>query len=64
MSGNLKRLHKGDYNTMVQTWLPDGTVQIRLIDHRADKVYKFRVKDFQGPNEEEVDYETGQSLAK
>ena len=53
------RLKKGSFNNMDQTWHRDGTVTITLHDRKAKKHATARVKDLYGPNEEEVDIETG-----
>ena len=61
---NIDRLHQGKYNHMHQEGLPDGSVIITLIDDKSGKVYKFRVMDLKGENEQEVDYATGEPIAK
>ena len=61
---NLQRFRQGKYNQAQQKWLPDGSVIITLIDDKAGKVYKFRVKDIKTPNEQEVDIDTGEPIAE
>lgn len=56
---NLERLHKGDFNDMEQGWQADGSVIIHLHRRKGKKHDKFRVRDLYGPNEEEVDVNTG-----
>lgn len=58
----LEKLHQGDFNTLNQSWQPDGSVIITLSKRGEDKVYKFRVKDLYGPNEKEVDIATGKPI--
>lgn len=60
----LQKLHKGDFNNMEQEWLPDGSVIITLAKRKERKVYKFRVRDLYGKNEQEVDIATGKPIAK
>jgi len=61
---NLKRFRKGKYNTAYQVLQPDGSVIVTLIDDKADKVYKFRVRGLKGENEQEVDIDTGEPIAE
>ena len=61
---NLQRFRKGKYNTACQVRQPDGTVIITLTDDKSGKVYKFRVMDLKGENEQEVDYATGEPIAE
>lgn len=63
MSG-LKKLHKGDFNNMSQEWQPDGSVIITLSKRDEGKVYRFRVEDLYGENEQEVDIDTGKPITK
>ena len=58
----LDKLKSGDFNDMNQRWLPDGTVIITLIKRSEGIVYKFRVKDLYGENEQEVDIDTGEPI--
>jgi len=48
----LKKLKSGDFNDMAQVQQPDGSVIITLTKRGEKKVYKFRVKDLYGKNEE------------
>lgn len=61
---NLERLHKGKFNNMQQAWQPDGSVKITLVDRKANKSYKFRVKNLYQPDEQEVDYDTGEPIVE
>ena len=60
----LQALKKGKFNTMQQVWQPDGSVIITLIDNKTDKVYKLRVRDLYGENEQEVDIATGEPITE
>ena len=64
MNEGLGTLHAGAYNTMQQERQPDGSVKITLIDDKSGAVYRLRVRDLYGPNEEEVDYATGEPIAQ
>lgn len=59
----LTRLKKGRFNHMEQAWHGDGTVTITLHDRKPNKHYAARVKDLYGPNEEEVEIDTGKPIA-
>lgn len=59
---NLERLHKGGFNHISQRWQPDGSVIITLVDRKANKRYKFRVRDLYGPDEQEVNIDTGEPI--
>lgn len=63
-SKGLEKLKKGDFNTMNQEWQPDGSVIIILTSRKWEGVKRFRVKDFCGKNEQEVDIATGKPIAK
>lgn len=56
MEGIIK-LHSGDFNSMSQEWQPDGSVIITLSRRGENKVYKFKVKDLYGLNEEVLEHE-------
>ncbi|MBA7714550.1 hypothetical protein ES703_123576 [subsurface metagenome] len=58
----LQMLKKGDFNDLNQEWQPDGSVIITLAKRGKAKVYRFRVKDLYGKNEQEVDIDTGEPL--
>lgn len=60
----LKKLKSGDFNSMGQEWQPDGSVIITLSKRSENKTYRFRVRDLYGPNEEELDIDTGKPIAK
>lgn len=60
----LKVLHKGGFNNLNQEWLPDGSVIITLYKRKGKKQYKFRVKNLYKPDEQEVDIDTGEPIAK
>lgn len=60
----LDMLHKGDFNDMNQEWQPDGSVIITLHKRGDENIYRFRVKDLYGENEQEVDIATGKPIAK
>ena len=60
----LEKLRSGDFNYIAQEWQPDGSVIITLSKRGEDKVYKFRVKDLYGKNEQEVNIDTGKPIAK
>lgn len=62
MQKGLKKLYSGDFNSMSQEWQPDGSVIITLSKRGEDKVYRFRVKDLYGENEQEVDIDTGEPI--
>ena len=55
----LEKLKTGDFNSMVQEHLPDGSVIITLSSRKYPEVHRFRVRDLYGPNEEVVDVDTG-----
>jgi hypothetical protein len=60
----LDKLHKGNFNDMSQEHQSDGSIKITLSKRGEDKVYKFRVRNLYQPNEEELDYDTGQPIAQ
>ena len=53
----LRRLYTGDFNTMNQERQLDGSVIITLSKDGDDKIYRFRVKDLYGENEEVLEHE-------
>ena len=53
----LTKLYAGDFNDMIQAWQPDGSVIITLSKRGEDKLYRFKVKDLYGPDEEVVESE-------
>lgn len=48
----IEKLKAGDFNDMSQEGQPDGSAIITLSKRGEGKVYKFRVKDLYGKNEE------------
>lgn len=57
MSEGLEKLKTGDFNYMGQEEQPDGSILITLSKRGEGKVYRFRVKDLYGPNEEVLEEE-------
>ena len=53
----LKKLKTGDFTNMKQDLQPDGSVIITLSSHKYPEVYRFRVRDLYGPNEEVIEEE-------
>lgn len=58
----LQKLKTGDFNNMSSEPQPDGSVIITLSSRKYSQVYRFRVRDLYGPNEEVVDVDTGQPI--
>ena len=58
----LKKLKEGDFNDMSQMHQPDGSVIITLSSRKYPEVYRFRVRDLYGPNEEVLDVDTGEPI--
>lgn len=56
----LKKLKEGDFNELSQEGQPDGSVIITLTSAHYPEVYRFRVQDLYGPNEEVVDANTSE----
>jgi len=52
MQEGLRKLYTGQFNTMTQEHLADGTVTITLSSHDGNKVYRFRVKNLYQKDEE------------
>ena len=48
----LRKLKEGDFNDMSQEGQPDGSVIITLSKRGEGLLYKFKVKDLYGPNEQ------------
>lgn len=48
----IDKLKSGDFNDMSQDDQPDGSILITLVKRGEGKVYKFKVKDLYGENEE------------
>ena len=57
MEEGLRKLYTGDFNTMNQNNQPDGSVIITLSSTKYPEIYKFRVKDLYGENEEVINHE-------
>jgi len=57
MSEALDKLKAGDFNDMSQEKQPDGSILITLSKRGEGKVYRFRVKDLYGKNEEVLEEE-------
>lgn len=55
----LKKLKSGDFNNMHVENLPDGSVIVTLTSRKYPEVYRFRVRDLYGENEQLLDIETG-----
>jgi len=64
MTTLLKRLKQGDWNYKSLEHQLDGSVIITLLRHNEVKPVKFRVKNLNKPNEQEVDIGTGKPIAK
>ena len=47
----LTKLKTGDFNTMNQTWQPDGSVVIVLAKRGDDAKHRLHVRDLYGPEE-------------
>jgi len=57
MYEGLKKLYTSDFNTMNQARQPDGSIVITLSKRGEGKIYRFRVKDLYGENEEVLEHE-------
>lgn len=57
------KLRSGDFNTMNVEQQADGSQVITLTKEGDDKVYRFRVRNLCQPDEQEVDYATGEPIA-
>lgn len=62
MHRGLKRLKAGNFNTMDQQWLPDGSVIITLTSTAWKGVECFRVRNLYQRNEEVLDVATGEPI--
>jgi len=51
----ITKLKTGDFNNMSQEEQPDGSILITLSKRGEGKVYKFKVRDLYGPNEEIIE---------
>lgn len=59
MSIGLKRYKQGKFNRAEVVDQPDGSQVITIYKEGYKKVHRFRVKNLNKPDEEEVDIETG-----
>jgi hypothetical protein len=57
MEEGLRKLYTGNFNTMEQEQLPDGSVKITLSSTSYPQVYRFIVRDLYGENEEVIDHQ-------
>lgn len=57
MEEGLRRLYTGNFNTMSQESKSDGSRVITLHKDGENKIYRFRVKDLYGENEEVLEHE-------
>ncbi|GAI10745.1 unnamed protein product [marine sediment metagenome] len=64
MSEALRRYKKGKFNRAEVVIQSDGSQVFTLAEEGKKKVYKFRVKNLNQPNEEEVDIDTGKPIIK
>jgi len=53
----LRKYYRGEWNSCTEKDLDDGSVLMILTSVNEDTVYRFRVKDPYGPNEEVLEYE-------
>jgi hypothetical protein len=53
----LRKLYRGDFNSMHVETLPDGSQRITLVKDDEDKVYRFRVKNLYQEDEEVLEDE-------
>ncbi|MBA7581876.1 hypothetical protein ES708_23789 [subsurface metagenome] len=56
MKAGMRKLYSGDFNTMSQERLSDGTVIITLAKEGEGVSYRFKVKDLYGEHEEVLDH--------
>jgi len=57
MLEGLRRLYSGDFNAINQEWQPDGSVIITLAKEGEATIYRFKVKNLYGENEEVLEHE-------
>jgi len=57
MFDGIRKLYLGDFNNMSQEPQPDGSIVVTLTTHGEAKVYRFRVRDLYGLNEEVLEEE-------
>ena len=53
----MEKLKSGDFNNMSQQQQDDGSVIVTLSSRKYPEVYRFRVKDLYGPDEEVIEEE-------
>lgn len=53
----IKKLKTGDFNTISYAMQGDNSIIITLVKRGEGKVYKFKVKDLYGENEEVISEE-------
>ena len=53
----IEKLKTGDFNDMMQERQPDGSVWVTLSSRSYPEVYRFRVRDLYGENEEVLEEE-------
>ena len=53
----IEKLKSGDFNNMSQEEQADGSVVITLSSRKYPEIYRFRVKDLYGENEEVLEEE-------
>ena len=52
-----QKLYSGDFNTMEQSWQPDGSVIITLRKDNDPRTWKLKVKNLYQENEEVLEHE-------
>lgn len=57
-----EKLHRGEFNAMLQEGLYDGSVLVTLSSRRYKKVYMFRVRNLYEKTEVLLDVTTGEPL--
>jgi hypothetical protein len=57
MHEGLRKLYLGDFHKLNMGILDDGSVIVILVKDDEDRVYRFRVRDLYGPNEEVLEHE-------
>lgn len=62
MLKGLRRLKEGDFNSMGQEWLPDGSVIVVLTSRKWEGVEHFRVRNLYQEGEELLDVDTGEPI--
>lgn len=60
----IAKYKKGKFNEAHIEHLADGSQRVTLKADGKGEVGKFRVKDLSGPNEKEVDFDTGKPITK